>query len=98
MQFQQDCPLCGAPAHFESLDFGRRKHFKCPSCTEFVIWHDAEQAIDKWALTTLQRCSEGARATTDPTHIFAITGWTPGQPPHIEMQVGPQLRSKALAR
>lgn len=43
--FNQDCPLCGAPADYCWVDYGNRKYFDCPNCTLFQISRRAEKIV-----------------------------------------------------
>ena len=57
----QDCPLCGRPAHFFFRDYENRKHFFCDHCTEFELSRYAEDVILKSAGTWQAEASKAAR-------------------------------------
>lgn len=42
---EQNCPLCGSPAEYYLVDYGKRKYFKCPKCTLFQITLRAEKIL-----------------------------------------------------
>lgn len=89
------CPLCQGQAQFSQIAFNR-KHFKCPSCTEYVLWSLAEQSLHKRTPSHLQDLSNAARATTRPGFIYVISGPTEDNP-HLDIQASAQPRSTALA-
>jgi hypothetical protein len=41
----QSCPLCQSVAQFQFVDANNRKHYRCPSCTEFQISVRAESRL-----------------------------------------------------
>lgn len=90
------CPLCDQPAWYLQVDL-RRKHFKCATCTEFVIWREVEARITARAESTRRSFSDAARATTDPDHIYVISGRLTESPPPIDLEGSCQLRIMALA-
>ena len=95
-EFNSPCPLCQTPATFVQIDL-RRKHFKCSSCTEYVLWRKAETLLAAKAWTTKERFAAKVREAIEPEFIHVISGPTPNSEPHVELQVRAQLRSEALA-
>lgn len=43
--YNQDCPLCSAPAEYQLVDYDECKHFRCKTCVEFVISQRAEELL-----------------------------------------------------
>jgi ribosome-binding protein aMBF1 (putative translation factor) len=41
----QECPLCGTGASYYSVDYDRRKYFRCPKCTKYQITVRAEERV-----------------------------------------------------
>lgn len=64
----QECPLCGMPAHYFPEDYENRKHFFCDNCTEFELSRYAEEVIAKSAGTWQAAASKAAREA--PTGTF----------------------------
>lgn len=61
----QDCPLCGNPADFNGQDYGKRKAFSCPDCTEFIITPDAESRLKESPPTWKEALSKQAKTTPE---------------------------------
>ena len=64
----QECPLCESSATFSSglssgHDYGERKKFSCPNCTEFKITDSAEAVLKNSSQTVRIQYSEKAKAT-----------------------------------
>ena len=90
------CPLCAGPAEFIQINL-HRKHFKCQSCTEFVLWRNVEGHLARMASSERQKFSASAKATTNPNYIYVISSRLPKSPPHIDIEGRVLLRSEALA-
>ena len=41
----QNCPLCASLADYYPVDYGNRKYFDCPACTQFQISVRAEKVL-----------------------------------------------------
>lgn len=64
----QDCPLCGRPAHYFSKDYDNRKHFFCGHCTEFELSRYAEDCLLKSAGPWQEAASQEARNAPEGTY------------------------------
>ena len=72
---EQACPLCSSPAEYYLVDYGKRKYFKCPNCTQFQITLRAEKVLldgpqqwrDGYALVAKQAPDEQAHTIQVPS-------------------------------
>lgn len=62
---EQNCPLCGGSAVFSGHDYGRRKGFNCPNCTEFIVTPSAEARLKDSMQSWKDAITEKAKATPD---------------------------------
>jgi predicted RNA-binding Zn-ribbon protein involved in translation (DUF1610 family) len=62
---KQDCPLCSAPAEYQLIDYDMRKHFRCPSCVEFIITRRAETLLENSIPQWRERYSEMAKKSEE---------------------------------
>jgi predicted RNA-binding Zn-ribbon protein involved in translation (DUF1610 family) len=68
----QTCPLCETPAEYSGSDYGRRKAFNCPNCTEYIISVAAEARLNQAPEEWKKQLSAKARATNTDS-ILTIT-------------------------
>jgi predicted RNA-binding Zn-ribbon protein involved in translation (DUF1610 family) len=96
MTHDQSCPLCNMAAQFSQIDL-QRKHFKCSSCGEYLLWREAEKWLNGRATTTLEHYAKYVRANQGPDVLYVISAPLPDSPPHIEIEGNARSRSEALA-
>lgn len=92
----QPCPLCGQTAKFAQID-SVRKHFRCPQCTEFLLWADAELSLPQRAPFVREGLAAEVKNTTDPNSLYVIRQRFPDSAPHIDLEGRSLPRSQALA-
>ncbi len=61
----QNCPLCGGPATFALVDFGRAKRIQCAVCKTFVVYPDVERLIAEAPRPNREAMSKAASALSD---------------------------------
>ena len=88
------CPLCKSQAEFIAIN-RKKKHFRCPICTEFVMSQNAENDLSKRSLNVLKELSNGARSVTDSKSILVISWTASGQLNIPELKAESELRSSA---
>ena len=94
-QVTTECPLCHSNASFSAIDT-RRKHLRCPTCGEFVLWRAAEGRLQRSAAQTLEMFSREARSTTNKDYLYVIRGSSSDSPPHVDLQGEALPRAAAL--
>ena len=67
----QKCPLCGTEAEFTRSDFGKRKHFNCSSCSEFIITLSAENRLSTSIPEWRKQMAASAKSSS-PDNILEI--------------------------
>src|SRR5574343_194593 len=90
-----ECPLCHSSASFNVVDM-RRKHLRCQTCGEFVLWRAAERRLQSSAAQTLEMLSREARNTTDKNYLYVIRGPSSDSAPHVDLQGEALPREDAL--
>jgi predicted RNA-binding Zn-ribbon protein involved in translation (DUF1610 family) len=90
-----ECPLCHSQAEFTVID-AKRKHFRCQSCGEFVLWRTAEARLKSSAQQTRGKFAAEVRKTTNAEYIYVIRGSSEDALPHVDLQGESQLRAKAF--
>lgn len=68
----QNCPLCSGHAEFQFVDYKNRKHFRCLTCTEFVVSVRAEERLSNSIQQWRDQYSEMAKKSNDEK-ILVIT-------------------------
>ena len=77
---KQDCPLCGSPAEYYLVDYGKCKYFRCTKCDLFQISLRAEKVLAK--APQQWRDSYAQKATEAPEdHALVIRVPSPSQVP-----------------
>jgi hypothetical protein len=78
----EDCPLCGTLATFDTSDDGRRKHFMCVVCMEFIITIDAEQRLAQSTATVREKLGRATQAAGEKG-VFLIAVKATRQGPRL---------------
>lgn len=66
------CPLCKQESEFITLDFGRKRKFNCPNCTQFLISSSSEKALSELDKSIRDKLSKESKSCKDGTmlHIY----------------------------
>jgi len=66
------CPLCKQESEFIPLDFGRKRKFNCPNCTQFLISSSSEKAISELDESIRKNLSKESKLSKSGTmlHIY----------------------------
>lgn len=71
-EFEQNCPLCGKPAKYFGVDYGRRKTFHCKECSCFQISNPAEARLEQSIQNWRDQLSQKAKSAPEDS-ILVIT-------------------------
>jgi uncharacterized Zn finger protein (UPF0148 family) len=79
--FDATCPLCGSPAQFQGLDYGRQKRYQCPVCVEFIIEDSSEKRLAEMPQEFREKHSAHAKGSN------ATRTWVIREPTRAELAV-----------